>query len=187
MARRLNRVEYNNTIRDLLGVAAKPADEFPVDDSGYGFDNVADAQGFSPTVLEGYMRAASPQKWLEAHGLEHWTHFYTDYGVNLQKRFFGYFLKGAATGWERQPRVQLQVTARPVRTLLFASRVVTDSCVVPPTCRLAVAGETETLATGTGAGAVTVMAEKAVFPSLEAEMEALPADTTVTTPDVDTE
>jgi hypothetical protein len=42
MARRLNRAEYNNTIRDLLSVPIRPADEFPVDDSGYGFDNVAD-------------------------------------------------------------------------------------------------------------------------------------------------
>ena len=37
------------------------------------------------------------------------THFYTDYGVRLQKRFFGHFLKGEPNGWERQPRVQLQV------------------------------------------------------------------------------
>jgi uncharacterized protein len=59
--------------------------------------------------FEGFLRAASTQKWLEVHGLEHWTHFYTDYGVALQKRFFGHFLKGEATGWERQPRVQLQV------------------------------------------------------------------------------
>jgi predicted acyl esterase len=67
-------------------------------------------QGLHPRGnFEGYMRAASPQKWLEAHGLEHWTHFYTDYGVKLQKRFFGHFLKGEATGWDRQPRVQLQV------------------------------------------------------------------------------
>jgi hypothetical protein len=43
------------------------------------------------------------------HGLEHWTHFYTDYGVAIQKRFFGHFLKGEDTGWDAQPRVQLQV------------------------------------------------------------------------------
>jgi predicted acyl esterase len=43
------------------------------------------------------------------HGIEHWTEFYTDYGVNLQKRFFGHFLKGEDTGWDEQPRVQLQV------------------------------------------------------------------------------
>src|SRR5262245_14749538 len=41
-ARRLNRAEYNNTVRDLLGVDFKPADDFPQDDSGYGFDNIGD-------------------------------------------------------------------------------------------------------------------------------------------------
>lgn len=59
--------------------------------------------------FEGFVRAASTQKWLEVHGLEHWTEFYTDYGVNLQKRFFGHFLKGENTGWEKQPKLQLQV------------------------------------------------------------------------------
>ena len=39
--------------------------------------------------VEGYVGAASKQKWLEMHGGEHWTAFYTDYGVSLQKRFFG--------------------------------------------------------------------------------------------------
>ena len=43
------------------------------------------------------------------HGIEHWTDFYTDYGVHLQKRFFGHFLKGEKNGWEKQPQVQLQV------------------------------------------------------------------------------
>src|SRR5450631_1720291 len=59
--------------------------------------------------FEGFMRAASKEKWLECHGLEHWTHFYTDYGRELQKRFFDFHLKGEANGWDRQPRVQLQV------------------------------------------------------------------------------
>jgi len=58
---------------------------------------------------EAFMRAASQDKWLEMHGLEHWTHFYTDYGIAIQKRFFGHFLKGEANGWEREPRVRLQV------------------------------------------------------------------------------
>ena len=67
-------------------------------------------QGLHPRGnFEGFVRAASPQKWLEAHGIEHWTHFYTDYGVALQKRFFGHFLKGEDTGWGRQKRVQLQI------------------------------------------------------------------------------
>jgi uncharacterized protein len=59
--------------------------------------------------VEGYVRSASSHKWLELHGLEHWTHFYTDYGVRLQKRFFGHFLKGEDTGWAQQPPVLLQV------------------------------------------------------------------------------
>lgn len=59
--------------------------------------------------FEGFMRAGSSQKWLEVHGLEHWTHFYTDYGVALQKKFFGYFLKGEDNGWLEQPRVQLNI------------------------------------------------------------------------------
>jgi len=59
--------------------------------------------------VEGFVRAASEQKWLEVHGIEHWTEFYTDYGVNLQKRFFGHFLKGEDTGWQDQPKVQLLV------------------------------------------------------------------------------
>lgn len=67
-------------------------------------------QGLHPRGnFEGFARAASPQKWLEVHGLEHWTHFYTDYGVTLQKRFFGHFLRGLDTGWAAQPRVQLQI------------------------------------------------------------------------------
>jgi uncharacterized protein len=58
---------------------------------------------------EAFMRAASQHKWLEMHGLEHWTHFYTDYGVAIQKRFFGHFLQGKRTGWEDEPPVRLQV------------------------------------------------------------------------------
>jgi uncharacterized protein len=67
-------------------------------------------QGLHPRGnFEGFVRAAAKQKWLEAHGIEHWTHFYTDYGRNLQLRFFDYFLHGKKNGWNRQPPVQLQV------------------------------------------------------------------------------
>ncbi len=62
--------------------------------------------------VEGFVRAASAQKWLEVHGIEHWTEFYTDYGVKLQKRFFDHFLKGQANGWDRQPPLLLQVRHR---------------------------------------------------------------------------
>tara|TARA_B100000315_G_scaffold257770_1_gene307652 strand:+ start:5752 stop:7491 length:1740 start_codon:yes stop_codon:yes gene_type:complete len=67
-------------------------------------------QGLHPRGnFEGYVRAASENKWLEVHGIEHWTEFYTDYGVSLQKRFFDHFLKGEDNGWAEQPKVQLQV------------------------------------------------------------------------------
>jgi predicted acyl esterase len=59
--------------------------------------------------FEGFMRGRSKQKWLEVHGGSHWAPFYTDYGVGLQKRFFDFFLKGKANGWDRQPRVLLNV------------------------------------------------------------------------------
>ena len=57
-ARRLNRTEYNNTVRDLLGVDFRPADDFPVDDSGYGFDNIGDVLTLSPVLMEKYLAAA---------------------------------------------------------------------------------------------------------------------------------
>ena len=59
--------------------------------------------------FEGFMHAASRDKWLEAHGGAHWENFYTPDGERLQRRFFGHFLKGEDTGWARQPRVELKV------------------------------------------------------------------------------
>jgi mono/diheme cytochrome c family protein len=56
--RRLNRAEYNNTVRDLLGVHLRPADNFPQDDSGYGFDNIGDVLSLSPVLMENYVTAA---------------------------------------------------------------------------------------------------------------------------------
>jgi len=55
---RLNRSEYNNTIRDLVGVHFQPADDFPADDVGYGFDNIGDVLTVPPLLLEKYLAAA---------------------------------------------------------------------------------------------------------------------------------
>jgi Protein of unknown function (DUF1592)/Protein of unknown function (DUF1588)/Protein of unknown function (DUF1587)/Protein of unknown function (DUF1585)/Protein of unknown function (DUF1595)/Planctomycete cytochrome C len=57
-ARRLNRYEYNNTVRDLLAVDFRPADDFPTDDFGYGFDNIGDVLTLSPSLMEKYLTAA---------------------------------------------------------------------------------------------------------------------------------
>ena len=56
--RRLNREEYNNTIRDLFGVDLRPADSFPADDIAFGFDNVGASLNLSPSHIEKYLEAA---------------------------------------------------------------------------------------------------------------------------------
>ena len=56
--RRLNRSEYNNTIRDLFGIDFHPADDFPSDDVGYGFDNIGDVLSLPPLLMEKYLAAA---------------------------------------------------------------------------------------------------------------------------------
>jgi len=57
-ARRLNRAEYNYTVKDLLGVDFRPADDFPQDDTGYGFDTIGDVLSLSTVQMEKYLSAA---------------------------------------------------------------------------------------------------------------------------------
>ena len=57
-ARRLNRNEYSNTIRDLLAVDFRAERDFPTDDSGHGFDNMSDVLTISPVLMEKYIAAA---------------------------------------------------------------------------------------------------------------------------------
>lgn len=67
-------------------------------------------QGLHPRGnFEGFARAASDQKWLDVHGGTHFTCFYAEYGVSLQKRFLDYFLRDVANGWPSEPRVRLQI------------------------------------------------------------------------------
>ena len=86
--------------------------------------------------VEAFVQAASEQKWLEVHGLEHWTHFYTDYGIKLQKQFFDHYPEGrrqrlgeiAARALEHTPRrfhfrraVRERMAARPDPGTKFTS------------------------------------------------------------------
>lgn len=57
-ARRLNRSEYDNTIRDWLGLDLRLSKDFPLDDTGYGFDNIGDVLSLSPLLMEKYLAAA---------------------------------------------------------------------------------------------------------------------------------
>jgi len=59
--------------------------------------------------IEGFVSASSEHKWLEMHGNNHFSPFYTDRGVALQKQFFATFLKGEDNGWLERPRVELLV------------------------------------------------------------------------------
>ena len=59
--------------------------------------------------FEAYTQAASEEKWLEGHPGRHEEWFYLEYGMDLQKRFFDYYLKGEQNGWEKEPRVWLNL------------------------------------------------------------------------------
>ncbi|MEP9375606.1 CocE/NonD family hydrolase [Aquabacter sp. CN5-332] len=59
--------------------------------------------------FEGYLGAASKEKWLEVHGDSHFSPFYRNSGVELQKQFLGYYLKGEKNGWTDRPKVEIHV------------------------------------------------------------------------------
>ena len=59
--------------------------------------------------IEGFLEAKSTQKWLNFHCFEHWTEYYTQAGIALQKRFFGHFLKGEDNGWDKNPQIVMQL------------------------------------------------------------------------------
>ncbi len=59
--------------------------------------------------FEGYLRAGSKNKWLEVHGDTHFTLFYAKYGQDLQRKFFDHFLHGIDNGWDKQPKVLLNI------------------------------------------------------------------------------
>lgn len=59
--------------------------------------------------VEGYMHAGSKQKWLSLHVGTHWDSFYLPEYVAMQKKFFGYFLKGEKNGWDKEPPVEIAV------------------------------------------------------------------------------
>jgi uncharacterized protein len=67
-------------------------------------------QGIHPRGnFNGYTRASSKEKWLEVHGGSHWGLFSAGYGLNLQKRFFDYYLRGIDNGWKTTPPVILSI------------------------------------------------------------------------------
>jgi hypothetical protein len=91
LIRRMNRAEYDNTIRDLFGVDLKPARVFPEDDSAHGFDNVGQALSVSPLLLEKYLQSA---RWITDRVIyserpetrtERWTGAKLAYGKYIER------------------------------------------------------------------------------------------------------
>lgn len=97
--RRLNRREYRNTVRDLVGVDYEPSAEFPGDDTGYGFDNIGDVMSLPPILMEKYLAAAEEiaSKAIDANGGK----------KPLDVRFTGNMLKGAGQIYGQQSRLLL--------------------------------------------------------------------------------
>jgi len=101
--RRLNRAEYDNTIRDLLGVDFHPARNFPSDDVGEGFDNIGDVLSVSPLLIEKYLDAAEQVAEKTIVPIDPFTsrrrklsggQLNKNAGVNAQGSSFGLFSKG---------------------------------------------------------------------------------------------
>ncbi|MFH1301925.1 MAG: DUF1592 domain-containing protein [Planctomycetota bacterium] len=105
--RRLNRNEYNNTIRDLVGIDFEPANNFPSDDVGYGFDNIGDVLSLPPLLMEKYLDAAEQiaEKAIFANTPDSypWTeipdkNFTKEGAVTLGKRNAGFHSRGTILG-----------------------------------------------------------------------------------------
>ncbi|MBC8350728.1 MAG: DUF1592 domain-containing protein [Planctomycetes bacterium] len=102
---RLNRTEYNNTVRDLLGIDINPARDFPSDDVGYGFSNIADVLSLPPLLLEKYVDASE--------GIAAAV-ILTEEGGRRKQRFDARQLKGTGAAQPREDWVQMSSTGAAV-------------------------------------------------------------------------
>jgi mono/diheme cytochrome c family protein len=129
-AHRLNRAEYNNTVRDLLAVKFKPAADFPADDSGYGFDNIGDVLSVSPVLMEKYLAAAKkiageaiPSGALPKATRMRYSpdHPLKEIRLELEHRFDlpaegDYDLRAAVSGRKDAFRIQMELDGKPIQT-----------------------------------------------------------------------
>ena len=128
-AHRLNRVEYNNTVRDLLAVKFQPAADFPADDSGYGFDNIGDVLSVSPVLMEKYLAAAKKiaSEAIPSGGLPKATrtryspdHPLNEIRLKLKHTFDlpaegDYDLRAAVSGRKDAFRIQMELDGKPIQ------------------------------------------------------------------------
>ncbi len=128
-AHRLNRAEYNNTIRDLIAVKFKPAADFPADDSGYGFDNIGDVLSVSPVLMEKYLTAAKKiaAEAIPSGGLPKATrmryspdHPLKEIRLELEHKFDlpaegDYDVRAAVSGRKDAFRIQMELDGKPIQ------------------------------------------------------------------------
>lgn len=110
--RRLNRAEYRNTVRDLVGIDYKTADDFPGDDVGYGFDNIGDVLTLPPLLMEKYLTAAEEISRQAIQAPDPSPAFEASYrgtqlshtgGVNKVESRLDFYSRGTATMSEQAP------------------------------------------------------------------------------------
>jgi hypothetical protein len=118
-ARRLNRYEYNSTVRDLLAVDFRPADDFPTDDFGYGFDNIGDVLTLSPTLMEKYLTAARKIAKLAIEGEQAPKMALKDRRGNSGKKP-GQFTWERKFKWEADYVIRVEAATRYPGTLFFS-------------------------------------------------------------------
>jgi hypothetical protein len=109
--RRLNRAEYNNTIRDLVGIDFRPADDFPADDAGYGFDTIADVLAVPPVLVEKYLAAAEQiitRAWQSPEARHHLLNPPQEDLVPASFREFPLMVRGEAQKRVRRPAAEKQ-------------------------------------------------------------------------------
>lgn len=142
--RRLNRAEYNNTIRDLVGLDFDPAADFPADDVGYGFDNIGDVLTLPPILLEKYLDAAeqivdraiiTPEdrqpvktlldasdlsgggEWANLRSLVSTGEVYTDFEFTHEADYIIRIEAGADQAGNELAKMQLRLARKPVKTI----------------------------------------------------------------------
>ena len=129
-AHRLNRVEYDNTVRDLLALHFNPSADFPADDSGFGFDNIGDVLSVSPVLMEKYLNAATKiaNRAIPSEALPRPTrvryspeHSPNDDGMALENRFEfpaegDYDLRVAVGGRKEPFRIHLLLDGKEIKT-----------------------------------------------------------------------
>ncbi len=139
--RRLNRLEYRNSVRDLLGVDYEPAASFPGDDTGYGFDNIGDVLSLPPMLLEKYLDAAesisrqvipAPEDSVPLDQPLEMSKWKSDGAINAEAGVLSYYSKGSATfdlSLPRAEEVTIRIRARgdqagdePVKMLVFHNK-----------------------------------------------------------------